>query len=325
MVGRQFRCGGTNPIYTISSFTNATSIELDQAWGGAAQSAAGFEIYQAYVTVPSDFHAFVSVIDPRFSWQLLLNIGQDELNAIDAQRASAGTGWVLSAFPFTASLAGTVGSALQVRGSGPSPISSGSYSGGANATFIVEITTGGIVGTAVFKWKKDSGSYTTGVLSDAGPLDLQEGVQLSFPPGTYVVGDVWTITVSTGLAGGLPRYEIWPHQKSQYVYPYLYESRATDISDVGATLPRFIRGDMLLEMALANCARWPGPSRDNPNLYFDLKLAQQHDVRSREMIDEAERQDDEVWMQDVRYMRWSSLPYAPFNFSNSSSWQSHAR
>ena len=324
MVGRQFRCGGTNPIYTIASFISTTSLELDQAWGGTAQSGAGFEIYQAYVTVPSDFHAFVSVIDPNFSWQLTLNVGQDELNAIDAQRASTGTAWVVSAFPYATSQAGTVSSPLQVRGTGPSPLVNGSYSGGAAATFVIEITTGGAVATAEFKWKKDSGTYTTGVLSDPGPLDLQEGVQISFPAGTYVSGDVWTVDVSPGMAGGLPRYELWPHQTSQYVYPFLYESRATDLGDAGASLPRFIRGDMLMEMALANCARWPGPSMERPNPYFSLSLANQHDARAKEMMEQAERQDDEVWMQDVRYMRWSSMPNAPFVGANSSYWQSHA-
>lgn len=111
----------------------------------------------------------------------------------------------------------------------------------------------------------------------------------------------------------LARYEFWPHRKALYVFPYLYEMRAADLEDSGATLPRFIRGDVLLELALAEASAWPGgEGRKNP--MFKLELALYHDRRAQAMIAELEKQDDEVWEQDVTYTR--NIPMAPHPFDS---------
>jgi hypothetical protein len=126
-----------------------------------------------------------------------------------------------------------------------------------------------------------------------------------------------------GVTVPLPRFEIWPHVTSAYVLPFLYISRATDLQDSGATLPRYIRGDVLLEMALAEAAKWPGPAADNPNPYFNLKLAQMHDTRSEFLINELERQDEEISIMNVTYDSVSRLPWAPLPM-DASFWQKHA-
>jgi hypothetical protein len=121
----------------------------------------------------------------------------------------------------------------------------------------------------------------------------------------------------------LPMYEIWPHQRSEYVYPYLYVSRPPDLSEPGASLPRYIRGDVLLEMALAQCARWPGPSRDAPNPYFNLPLAMQHDARAEVMIRELEITDDNIMENDVTYQSVAAMPFATIPFGDARYLQSH--
>jgi hypothetical protein len=229
MVGRQFRTGVNSPIYTIASFTSATSIDLTEVWGNATALSQTYSIYNAYVTVPSDFQNFISVVDVNYNWQLELNVTQEELNAWDAQRANTGTAYVVSMFDYD------------------------------------------------------------GFFSD--------------PP--------------------LPRYEIWPHQKALYCYPFQYVSRPPDLSDPGATLPRYIRGDVLLEMALAQCARWPGPSKDAPNPYFNLSLAMQHEARGQEMINEMVRTDDEIDENDVTYMSTSAMPFASIPYGDARYLQSH--
>lgn len=121
----------------------------------------------------------------------------------------------------------------------------------------------------------------------------------------------------------LARYEIWPHQRAEYVYPFLYISRPPDLSEAGATLPRSIRGDVLLEMALGQAARWPGPSREAPNPYFNLALAMQHDARAENMLQDLDRMDAEIWAQDVTYHSVSAMPFASIPFGDARYLQAH--
>ena len=121
----------------------------------------------------------------------------------------------------------------------------------------------------------------------------------------------------------LPRFESWPHIKQQYVLIYLYTSRPPDLSDPGASLPRYIRGDVLLEMALAQAARWPGPSKDAPNIYFNLALAQAHDARATRMIYDMEVTDDAIYEQDAWYTNLASMPMATIPLGDSRFIQSH--
>lgn len=230
MVGRQFRTGTNVPVYTIASYTDATHITLNEPYGDATNSSLGYQIWNAYFTVPSDFHSFLSVWDPLQAWQLYTNWSQMEINAIDPQRTNSGPSWVMAQYAYTATSSPT-------------------------------------------------------------------------PP--------------------LPQYEAWPYQYSDYVLPYLYESRPPDLQDAGATIPRYIRGDVLLEMALAQCARWPGPSREQPNPYFNLALAMQHDKRAEFHVAELERQDDEVYEADVAYQAATALPY-PFALGDARFLQRHA-
>lgn len=229
LVNRQFRLGVTSPIYTIQSVdVPGQTLELDQPWGGDTVSGIGYQIYQAYFTVPSDFEAFIAVYDPKLNWRLLLNVSQEDIDAWDAQRANSGSAYVVSPF-----------------------------------------------------------AYDT----------------FNDPP--------------------LPRMEIWPHQKAQYVYPFLMTTRPPDLNDPGASLPRYIRGDVLLEMALAQAARWPGPSKDALNPYFNLSLAMQHDARAERMIHDLEVTDDAVMEIDVWYSNLSAMPWATIPFGDSRFLQSH--
>jgi hypothetical protein len=122
----------------------------------------------------------------------------------------------------------------------------------------------------------------------------------------------------------LPRYEIWPQQYTQKCYPYLYEARWQDLNDTGAALPRYIRGDVLVEGALWQCAMWPGASPSAANPYFNLTLAKMHQDTFMKAVYELERQDDELNDQIVTYTSHLSLPWAPFPFADSRFLQSHA-
>lgn len=103
---------------------------------------------------------------------------------------------------------------------------------------------------------------------------------------------------------GVPRYELWPHAVG-YTWPYLYESRESDLGDPAVSLPRTINGDLLLELALAEAASWPGTT-GKPNSYFSRAVSARHDDHAKELINEAELKDDETDMQDL--MRQYNVP-----------------
>ncbi len=63
-----------------------------------------------------------------------------------------------------------------------------------NGTFQVEITTGGSVGTAVFKWTDPASNETTNVTTSASVV-LSNGISVTFASATYVVADKWSAGV----------------------------------------------------------------------------------------------------------------------------------
>lgn len=119
------------------------------------------------------------------------------------------------------------------------------------------------------------------------------------------------------------RYEFWPHQQAQVVYPFTYISRPPDLSEPGAQLPRLIRGDVLLEGALADCARWPGATKESPNPYFNIALAMQHEARFTEMVNELVRTDDEVFPADISYTSLSASDIPAIAWGDSRWLQAH--
>lgn len=229
-VNHQFRIGLQTPIYTILSVQSATQLTLTQVFGAPSTASVGYQIYNAYVTPPSDFQNFIVIIDPRFNWALALNVTQEELDIWDAQRSNLG-----------------------------------------NTSYV------------------------------CASRDFDD--VFNSPP--------------------LPRYELWPHQTSQVVYPFHYVSRPPDLSDPGATLPRMIRGDVLLEGVMSQCARWPGPSKDQVNPYYNLALATQHEVNYERMLTQLARTDDEVMENDVTYVSLSSMNIPAMAWGDSRWLQSH--
>jgi hypothetical protein len=102
---------------------------------------------------------------------------------------------------------------------------------------------------------------------------------------------------------GLPRYELWPHQRSAAVYPMVYMSQPIDAFDPNATVPTLLPSDIILERAMMYCAMWPGPSAENPNPYFNPKLglAAKHEAEYEKRLSVIEKQDTEHMQQSIWY------------------------
>lgn len=310
IVGRQFRVGTIAPIYTVSQFNSATQIELDQVYGGSSAATVGYQILSAYITpTPTDFQDFISVKDTAMNWRLRLHTPQTYIDSVDAQRANSGTPYCLAdlAYNSTDNPAGSVGPCVQVVGSGPVPFSSGLYTGFSLSSYVVKITLGGVVGTATFAWKKDNGSFSVDLPTTEQPFLIDQGVQVQFPAGTYVLNDTFVVQVTPGYKSSMPMFELWPYQLSERCYPYYYDRRFPDTDDPNWSLPRYLDGDILIKGALADISRWQGlPNMKNP--IYNLDGAKQYEAQYEAKMIQMMREDDEVYLQSVRYDL--GLPYA---------------
>lgn len=205
-IGRQFRIGTALPIMTITAIdAGANTLTLDQPWWPTTQTAQAYSIYQAYVALPSDFHSFVSVVDPAYAQPVSYGLSAAQIDLMDPQRAAAGS-----------------------------------------------------------------------------------------PPRGLAYFDYYN---------GLPRYELWPHQRTAAVYPIIYESRPVEPWDANATVPALLPSDVILERAMMYCAMWPGDSVTNPNPYFGAKLglADMHRREYERRVGILEKQDNEHMQQNIWY------------------------
>lgn len=155
--------------------------------------------------------------------------------------------------------------------------------------------------------------WTTCSQAELNTYDAQRSAQ-----GTpYVVADYDYTNLLFGGAAitpALPRFEVWPQQTAPYVIPFMYEKRFPDLNDSNGELPRFIPGNVLLEGALAQAARWPGLDADHRNPYFSLPLSQMHQAIYDKQVRELEINDDNVYGRDVSYGQQSGLQFCPYPF-----------
>lgn len=96
-VGRQFRLGSI-PIYTIVAvdLTGGTSATLERVYSEATQVGVTAYVLDAYVTLPLDFHRFISVLDPANRWRLRWWVSGQTLDLWDPVRQSAGNARLLA-------------------------------------------------------------------------------------------------------------------------------------------------------------------------------------------------------------------------------------
>jgi hypothetical protein len=316
LLGKQLRVGAIGgssyPTYSIEQRTSSTSLVLDRAWVGPDLSAQAYMLFQCYFPVPEDFQEFYSVTNTTANYRLNHNATQAEFDSYDPQRSQSGISYALAFYDYTRNTAGSVGSVLQASGSGAQPVSTTAdgYSYPQDGIYVIQIATGGASGAATFNWRQETGITSgAGVLTGTSAINLSNGVQVYFPVGTYVLGDVFVIPCRTDRTSGVPRYEMWPRPiDATYVYPYIYMKKLPALTDEDPGLPPFIsrRGDVLIEMALTDLALWPGTA-NQPNPYLNSSVSNIHRNVADKLIYELEKKDDETAIKDLVY---SGLPYA---------------
>lgn len=86
LVGWQLKIGGQMPYYNIVN-QSATTLTLDGPVVEVTNSAASVQILQAYfMSEKDDFEKIIVIVDRVNQWQFRLNVSQEEIDNIDAQR-----------------------------------------------------------------------------------------------------------------------------------------------------------------------------------------------------------------------------------------------
>lgn len=310
MVGRQFRLGYSFG-YDIIEFLDSQHVRIGLPWGDIDQVAVPYQIVQQYVTVPEDFASFISVLDVTRNFRLRTGVERREIDQRDPRRTASGIAYALADAGYAPSFAGSVDATpFQVRGSGPAPSFGGAFNGPTDTVYVVEITVGGVTGTAQFKWRRGTGAYVTGVLTDGGGVGLSGNIVVNWDPTStlvYALGDIFVIRARAQQSFGLPRFEMWPVQLSQVVYPYYYYTTPPDLTVPGTSLPRTIRGAVVLKGAMAEARAWAGRGLEKNPLY-DLKGSVKDAAEFESDSNLLVLRDDEMYPKDVTY--FSELPFA---------------
>jgi len=299
---------------------------MDQPWAGQAQSNVPYVILKTFYEMPSDFGYFYTAVSQQGAFRLFTNVSQNDLAILDPQRTNYGQSYALSFLDYTPIYGGVVGPVVPVAASGPSPVSTTSYGYNypADATFIVQVVTGGVVGVATYQWMRSGQTSFTGpVVTSNDAQDLMSGVMLYWPNATYVQNDLFIINCVSMQTDSGPRYELWPAPVYNFgLFPTIYIKKEYDINTQMPTLPPFIanRGEVLLELSLHKAATFPG-TKDNPNPYYDLKLAEGHMRRYEYMLVDLERNDEEIGVSNVSYQNY---PFYPAPWLDASWQQRHA-
>lgn len=330
MVGRQIRIGGLLfPFYTIVAVLSPTSLLLDSPWAGDDVVNQSYQILQAYYPVPTDFGYMYCVVSIKDSYRLWTNVTENDLAILDPQRTNFGQTYSAVYRGFTPLYGGIIGPVIPVTNPlSNSPVSTTStgYSYVVNATYIIQVVTGGTVGTATFKWLRSGQiAFSAPVLTSLSAQDLSDGVQIYWPAAvSYTSGDLFIINCVSQVSQSVPYYELWPAPTfSAYLYPYIYTAKETALTVEQPQLPPTIanRGEVLLEGALQKCAEFPGTGMGSPNIYYNLNQAKYHMGRLEMMMEDLMRNDEEIGVSLIDY---ESYPFAPAPWDTGQWQQTHA-
>ncbi|MBI3632232.1 MAG: hypothetical protein HY225_02185 [Candidatus Vogelbacteria bacterium] len=131
----------------------------------------------------------------------VLNAGLNPINVTDIRGISSPWSLTMAVTNLT-----TRGGVLKVAGDNSTLSSTGTYTGvvapDRSDKYVVEIQTGGTVGTATFKWTDPVGTVTQNVMTAASVL-LSNGLSINFADAIYISGDKWVLPVDSIAYGNL--------------------------------------------------------------------------------------------------------------------------
>lgn len=90
-VGQQLKVGNF-PVYTITVFTDTSTVTIDQAYAGDGVTAGAATIFTGYLTCPADFGRFLYIIDTYNQRPVSFWLSEDTIAATDPSRQVSLTG-----------------------------------------------------------------------------------------------------------------------------------------------------------------------------------------------------------------------------------------
>lgn len=133
-------------------------------------------------------------------------------------------------------------------------------------------------------------------IDNMDPLRADQG--LSYYVATYKYDNV----------NQTPIYELWPHPTYSSGYVYLGRRRGVQLVNPNDQIPGILSSDMLVERALYYVSEW---AEKNKGRYPQLRASDwrfmqtQHDKSYRDMLRDAQRQDDEIFLETYIPSQWS--------------------
>lgn len=113
---------------------------------------------------------------------------------------------------------------------------------------------------------------------------------------------------------GQAQYELWPYTTVAKFYPYVAMRQPKVLGDLDVLEGPFqYRPDVLELFCLAEAARWPGPSMDQRNVYFNLANAAALKKEAEEELWILEQRDDEIYPMLKESISWLDAPWAPLD------------
>lgn len=105
---------------------------------------------------------------------------------------------------------------------------------------------------------------------------------------------------------GAPLYEMWPRPTSVAAYPYYFVREWTPLVGDNDRLPMGIRSDVVVKLARAEAASWPGHKRIEGGIYFDLRVAERLIAEAEKEIQYMKNEDDSTAIMQLvyQYNRW---------------------
>jgi hypothetical protein len=151
---------------------------------------------------------------------------------------------------------------------------------------------------------------------------LQQEDLARWDPQRTASGLPWTLVdlaIST-TATPSPMFELWPYTLAQRVYVVRYYKLPDDLVNPDQEPMRLVRGDVLVKGAMVDVCRWPG-TRDNPNLLFGKGMDRVYEAEYKDLLMDAEVEDENLMLTWLHRQDWAAWPYAPYD----SRWlQAHA-